>query len=312
MATKRELRHRWQVEPGLTIRQRIIDFSMPLQFGHGRSSEELFRLLDGLPFRCEVPSGRDLRGSDCAGGVEMDFSNTDFSYSVEIGHLLQCDLTNARFDELSCRSGNFGDALCGASFRKAKLRSCFLMKSDARNCCFDGANLYHTRFDDTDLSGSSFRGANCKGVCFFGCNLLGCDFRGANLGETVLQSTKIDKSTDIRGANLINAYYESQFNNQGHLVGRGVDPQLATFDPTTKFLQDPNLHTIEYLEQATEIARKEHSVDGDRIAALMGRLKEQLRTRHSEEWEDDLVSQLDDRQRDLYQEIKERTFENML
>src|SRR5260221_930329 len=72
MANKQQLRDRWLVEPGLTIRRKVCDFKRGLPVSHGRNSDELFCLLEGLPFRDEVPSGKDFRGSDFAGGREFE------------------------------------------------------------------------------------------------------------------------------------------------------------------------------------------------------------------------------------------------
>jgi uncharacterized protein YjbI with pentapeptide repeats len=312
MATKRELKQRWEVEPGATICQRIIDFERPLQIGHGRSSDELFRLLDGIPYREEVPNGRDFRGADFAGSVEMDLSQTDFTYSVNASDFLQCNLTEARFDEVSYESVSFAHTLYGASFRSAKLRSCHIMNTDARNCCFDGANIYHMNFKNTDLSGSSFRSANCKGACFFGANLIGCDFRGANLEEAVFENTKIDKTTDFRGASLINAFHDDHFDKQGNLVGRGVDLRTATFDATTKFGKDPAAFPIELLEQACRIATTEYGPEGARVCAVIKQIRDKLGLQYWENWWQDLVAELDQQQRELYEEVMDKTYRSLL
>src|SRR5260221_9188170 len=126
MANKQQLRDRWLVEPGLTIRRKVCDFKRGLPVSHGRNSDELFCLLEGLPFRDEVPSGKDFRGSDFAGGREFDFSNSDFTYSTSTSDFFGCDLRGSKFDEVKAERSSFGRLLEGASFRKAKLRSCYI------------------------------------------------------------------------------------------------------------------------------------------------------------------------------------------
>ena len=177
MASKRELRNRWQEEPGLTIRQKILDqIALSREMGRQLTAEEEFALLEGLPYREEVPNGRDLRGRDFGGGTELDFSDTDFSYATCIGSFMRCNLSRARFDEANGERVIIGNNLDGAFFRKAKLHKAFLAVATARGCCFDNADLRGASFERSDLAGSTFRNAKCTGVVFVGANLVGCDF----------------------------------------------------------------------------------------------------------------------------------------
>ncbi|MCC7084264.1 MAG: pentapeptide repeat-containing protein [Pirellulales bacterium] len=312
MATKRELRERWNVEPGRTIRERILDFERPLRAGHGRSSEEIFKLLEGLPYRDEVPYGRDLRGADFLGSREMDFSDTDFSYSTRVGSFYDCNLERARFDE-SGEAISLGNVLNGASFRKAKLRSCFMRESQARNCCFDDANVYHMDFKGTDLSGSSFRNANCKGVSFSRSILLNCDFRGANLEEAVFAETVIDKTTDFRGASLINACHDDDYDNAGNFLSHGVDLRLANYDATTKFGTDPLAFPLEYHRRAVEIATRDYGAEGMKMAAFFQRSIDHMLARgeRSIDWENEQIANLNPQDRALYEEIMDETFRSL-
>src|SRR5437868_4742351 len=166
MATKRQLRERWKEEPGATIWQKMIDYirstskwrpdATPEENDRNQTldSSIIFELLDGLPFRDEVPSSRDLRASDLGGGWRSDFSDTDFSYSKSLGGFFHCNLTGAKFDECVTERTSFRDVLNGASFRNARLRSCYMIDGQARHCCFDNANIYSMNFEGTDLSGS--------------------------------------------------------------------------------------------------------------------------------------------------------------
>ena len=117
MSTKRLLRKRWTEEPGLSIGKKVLEFWLSvLKQDHGRNAEELFGLLEGLTFREEVASGRDLRGRSTGVGSDMDFSNTDFSYARSVGGFYRCDLTNASFNEISAERSSFGSVLKGSSF----------------------------------------------------------------------------------------------------------------------------------------------------------------------------------------------------
>ena len=261
-------------------------------------------MLDGLPFRDEVPGGRDLRGNGWVNGRDMDFSNTDFSFSPTIGNFFSCKLENARFDELETETQSLGNVLNGSSFRKAKLRRCYF-KGPVQHCCFEGANLRGADFLGSDLSGSSFVGANCKMAAYSGANLLGCDFRGANLDEAAFRDNQIDKSTDFRGASLINVYHDDDFDKAGNLRRHGVDLRQATFDETTKFGTDPLTDSIEYWDAIMEWARQRYGDDGAKIAAALAPIKErQVRAGvYSMSWQDELLSQLNEPQRKLYEQI---------
>jgi hypothetical protein len=248
--------------------------------------------------------------------MEMDFSNTDFSFS-DVGSFFHCDLTGARFDESVSEGSSFHQRLDGASFRKVKFRKCYFKQASSRGCCFDDARLPSSYFDQSDLSGSSFAGADCKGVCFVGANLIGCDFRGAKLDEAQFQEAKIDKTTDFRGASLVNVWTEDRYDNSGKLFQRGVDLRQATFDETTQFGDDPLAYPLEILNALVKVARrKEYADDGATIAAFAEQIKSTLRDQPKKWvdniWLDDLLGQLNDCQKQLYEEIQDEAFRTML
>jgi len=325
MATKKQLLERWKVEPGLTIRQKIIDYHLSRKWKYDATPEEnavnqtidsavIFGLLDGLPFRDEVPNGRDLRGSDLAGAMRSDFSHTDFSFCFDTTDFFHCDLRGAKFDGIVTDHASFRDKLSGASFCKAKLRSCHFNGSDARNCCFDGADLYHATFQKSDLRGSSFVGANCKMATFATADIRNCDFRGAILEEATFMEAVIDKTTDFRGASLINAYHGDNFDRAGNLISHGVDLKLANYDETTKFGEDEVAKWIDVWNALIEFASHDHGEDGLKIAASVTSVKERaIRSgRYDERYWDDILAPLNERQRQLYKEIEPDAWKSLL
>jgi uncharacterized protein YjbI with pentapeptide repeats len=304
MASKRDLRNRWQEEPGLTIRQKIIDYStLSRELGRQEKAEEIFALLDGLPYREEVLNGRDLRGGDLGGGTELDYSDTDFSFATSAGVFLRCNLSRARFDEANAERVSIGSNLDGASFRKTKLRKSFLAVATARGCCFDNADLGGASFERSDLAGSTFRNANCTGVVFAGANLLGCDFRGATLDLSMFQGAQIDRSTDLRGASLISVFYEDHFDRFGNLVNKGVDLRLATWDATTKFREDPARYELEELATLHRVLSGDPSPQKAKICETVREAIEQLRTQYREEWYEELLGKLSEEDRGVVEEI---------
>ncbi len=313
MASKRELIQRWQKEPGLSIRQRILDFLMDLDLnpGHGKKgTQQVFQMLEGLPFREEVTNGRDLRGSDFGGGYELDFSDCDFSFASAC-RFINCDLSRSRFDHAS-EGIDFRNIVNNASFRGADLRSACFMNSQARECCFDKARLKRARFQDADLTGSTFFGADCYGAAFGGAKLKRCDMRHAILDMAVFADTLLDETTDIRGASLVNAFYDDYFDVSGNLVAHGVNLRLAKYDGTTKFGTDANAVPMEILDAALSILAEDPSPEARRIVDLLANAKERLGHEAWERLEEEIISKLSPSEKDAYEEVMDNTYRDLL
>ena len=311
MATKRQLIDRWKTEPGLGIRNRIIDFLMDLEPGHGKKAETILEMLLGLPFREEVPGGKDLRGADVAHGREMDFSGRDFSLG-DVGPFDFCDLSHCRFDCASAEQTGFHNILNHTSFREAKFRSRYFMNSQVQHCCFDNAKLEDCNFEDADLAGSTFLRANCKRATFFGANLKGCDLRESILDEAVFENIVLDKNTDIRGASLINAYYDAHFDFSGNLIGRGTDFRVAKVDRTTRFGSDPAALPYEVLEAAFKILGDDARPQAGRIKALLTDAKGRLPKESWDDLLDEIFSKLCEDEREVFDEILDDAYRALL
>jgi len=300
-------------EPGLSIQRRILDFLVPLEPGHGRSSSEIFDLLAGLPYRDEVPNGRDFRGADFMGGDEFDFSDTDFSFSPNLSYFVHSDLSRAKFDECRDERGNWGGSvLDGASFRRVRFRAPYMAHVRARNVCFDEAKLLNAGFQDADLSGSSFRGANLKGAQFYGANLRGCDFRGANFDQSALRNVEVDGTTDFRGANLVNAYLEDRYDNAGNLFGKGIDLKATKTDSTTRLGEDPSAISIEELRASIRELRKRPEPCAVRIRTIVEAVVQDLRQSYFDGAIDRVIAQLTPEERELYDEVLDDAFRSLL
>ncbi|HZQ82137.1 MAG TPA: pentapeptide repeat-containing protein [Gaiellaceae bacterium] len=250
MTAKKELVARWSAEPGRTILERVHAFFFETQMpGHGRSSSELFALLDQLPYRDEVDGDRDFRGAPLGGGTrDLDLSRCDFSYATLTINLVNCDLTGAIFDEAVGGDGMILDRLDGASFVHARLRRTHFQGARAHGCTFDGATLAGASFEAADLTGSSFRDADCRRAKFLRAKLIGCDLRGATLDEAVLQEVEIDETTDLRGASLVNAYDQELRDREGNVVAHATDWTRAKVDPTTRYGEDRSSRSNEIVE----------------------------------------------------------------
>jgi uncharacterized protein YjbI with pentapeptide repeats len=296
MAKRKELVDRWSREPGRTILDRVHAFFGDTQTpGHGRRSTELFALLDALPFRDEVPEGRDFRGATLGGGTrDLDLQSSDFSYANLTLNLVNCDLSGARFDETRGGNGILGNLLDGASFSKAKLRDTFFRGAHAHKCGFDGATLVGSSFEEADLAGSSFRDADCRRTKFLRANLAGCDFRGARLDEAVLQEAAFDGATDFRGASLVNVYDRELRDRSGNVVARAADWSRARRDGETTRGDDPSAPARELIESALELV----STSPHRWApAVADALRAARASAANGEWQDDVLAAVDAKDR---------------
>ena len=226
MSTQRQLIDRWQTPLGKAIQDRIYSLGM-IRAGHGLSADDLFQLLNELPYREEVENGRDLRGLGM-GASDLDLSGTNFAYGKPMSSFFHCKLMNCVFDGCWGERASFHDDLSSCSFVRAKLRSCYFDDSIATNCDFSNYRLRGCSFQKTDLRGSRFGNADCRGCSFSGANLLGCDFRGANLVQAVFCDVILDKSTDFRGANLSRIINTDWRDNYGNIVRKGTDLCRAT------------------------------------------------------------------------------------
>lgn len=237
MQPKKILIERWKSGIGKNILNKINEFCFKLQMPkHGQSSDTIFLMLDGLPYREEISNGRDLRGIQLGGGVhELDFSATDFSYSSLQMNFVNCNLSNSIFYEAQATNCIFLNQLSNADFKRAKLNGCFFHNAVALNCHFDESTLKNASFENALLNGSFFVDCNCQQAKFLGANLLNCDFRNANLEEAVMQNAKLDNTTDLRGANLKNLFYKDKFDIHGNLVAKGIEWKVARYDDNTIF-----------------------------------------------------------------------------
>jgi uncharacterized protein YjbI with pentapeptide repeats len=235
MATKKQLRDRWKVEPGLTIDRKIVEFCSEQYLASWASPdpERLFGLLDGLPYREEVPSGRDLRGSSFPGAVNMDLHEADMSYCGKLTGIGNCRLHGARLDEVTGEIGDLTGEATGASFRKARLRGTWLMNSRFEDCDFTEVTGRSAVFRGSSLRGSTFANADWRGADFQECDLRGCTFRGADLSGAMFRAVELDETTDLRGARLVDVTFDALVDKQGNTVLEGTEWRHATYDETT-------------------------------------------------------------------------------
>jgi uncharacterized protein YjbI with pentapeptide repeats len=320
MATERELVERWSTEPGRAARAVLDELFQqpqwpdePEEGADERGRVDIFELLQDLPFRSEVPSGRDFRGVTLTGGVrDLDLADADFSFATLDCNFVGCDLSRSRFDMATGEGVTIGNVLDHASFRNAKLRRPYFGNARATHCTFDGANLVGGVFEAADLEGSSFRGAVLKGVQLTGARVVGCDFRDAVLDEAVLFDLELDNSTDLRGASLLNVWSTDSYDHAGRLVARGTDLRRARVDLRTKFGEDPAAEALEILDQAYKLVS---GIDGPQLKRLeqgLERERVRLAAEYDEHWWEHFVAQFDSADQPMAQALLERAVEALL
>jgi uncharacterized protein YjbI with pentapeptide repeats len=236
VSTRNQLIERWKVEPWLSVDKWLYEFCVNQGAQHWSSppdAEFIFERLGGLPFREEVPGGRDLRGSSFLGASKMDLHETDFSYCHSIDWFQNCNLVRARVENIRRSFYSVRGHLVETSFQRTRLQKTWLNDSRFERCDFAKADLRSAIFRGSDLRGSIFRDANCEGADFQECNVIGCDFRGANLSEAMFRAVTIDETADLRGAKLFDLVNEELRDYAGSLVLPGTDWRQATYDETT-------------------------------------------------------------------------------
>ena len=277
MATKAQLIERWEEETGKKIAKKLDEYFEQ----DGKYPEHLEVILKDLPYREEVPEGKDLRAVSLGPSRELNLQGYDFSYA-SIEALYQCKLNHARFDFVS-GARHLTGILDQGSFRKVRFRKCYLFSSSIQNACFDEADLMQARFTHSDLSGSSFRNAKCKETSFYKANLMGCDFRGANLTDATFTGALLDKTTDLRGANLTNLYCKEHRDNEGTLIAPATDWRQATYDETTIFGEDPLLQDLEDIRDARYMLKETYLSEEPAAISLdhhLAELEEDLKKRY--------------------------------
>lgn len=317
MATAEQLKSRWLEGRGAFVKESLVHL---LGASGGRISLKKERyqgfpvdwesLLEGLPFREEVPNGKDLRGIVLGGRLwNADFSGIDFSYAVLGLHFHQSNLCGARFDFADVEGQSFHDNLDGCSFRGADLRNADLADSNVRNCCFDKAKLSKASLNRSNLSNSSFINANLIGANLNGSNLQGCNFQGALFKNATLTDTLVDKATDFRGANLLNAWHEADY-HQGKLISAGLDWSKVTYDETTLFGEDEALRAIEQIQSALRALDIEYNEypNAEKLRNVLHKKIAQLQKGHRPKWGEEIFEETGDEMADFITAVFSRMY----
>lgn len=310
-ASKRQLKERWHVEPSSAILKQLQE-SLFTDVNRSITICDIAGLLSDLPFREEVGGSRDFRGIALQGGVtSLDLSGCDFSYATLAFNFINCNLSATNFEEATL-NGIISNQATKANFRKAKMRGCSLVELDAQHCCFDEANLVNASFERAYLQGSTFRNANCRGANFISANLLDCDFQGANLNECPFQAVTLGKSTNLRGASLVNLFHHEHRSLDGKLIAPKTDWRLANYDATTRYAEDPTAQAFELLDQLFEDMKPDQSSPAIQLRMMVQELKERLSLRYEDNWYENFLNSLPPGERKVVEDLFTRAIRNLL
>jgi uncharacterized protein YjbI with pentapeptide repeats len=177
--------------------------------------------------------------------------------------------------------------------------------------CFEGAKLTACSFDGSNLVGASFRNANCKDSSFQHADLTGCDFRGANLEGTLWLDLRIDKTTDLRGARLINMFNQDYTDKLGRFTA-GTDWRLATYDETTQFGNDPYPDQAEFLDAVLARLAEGDAPELQDLRPRFEALKVTLRQNFDSRWLENLLVELPAPRRDRLQRLLDEAMRDLL
>ena len=233
----------------------------------------------------------------------MDFSGWDFSYGNP-ANLINCNLAKAIFDHALVGGGvsTLSSNLDNASFFNASLQQCHLDGSPARACNFEKARLKKCDLRKVDFTGCCFRNARFKDCSFSEADLRGCDFRGATLDEVILHGVHWDKTTDLRGATLLNVIDEA-FQAINGTFYAGADWHEANYDETTRYIRDPLPEALRELGAYIAATRDiEHPSIG-KLEKLLRETREQIKKKFNPNWYEQLKEQLPNEEKLLLDDI---------
>ena len=291
MATRKQLLDRWKTAPGAAIQDRIKQWvsAQAARQWTRPDAAELYALLAGLPYRDEVASGRDLRGSAFAGARNLDLARADLSYCSQLGSLDGCDLTRSVCDAVKLAFSVKG-TFVETSFKGARMVGTYGSGSTFTRCDFTGANLKNIHWAGSDFRGSVFVDANLEGADLQRADLRGCDLRRAKLDFAMFRQLTLDATTDLRGASLVGLVHDDHRDNAGNLVLRGTDWKAARWDETTRTGAAPGVQEAELLAIVARAARKVRAPWAARLAEHAARVERDVRADPSIAWEDALFA----------------------
>jgi uncharacterized protein YjbI with pentapeptide repeats len=309
MSTIRQLRERWLSGRGAKIHREIQDFLED----ESRILPDIDALLAELPFRDEISNGRDLRGIHLNGAaLGADLQEFNFSYARLEINFFDCDLRTSNFQRVVGLSHASG-VLTGSDFRRARLPGCSFESSILRDCYFDGAILRGAHLEATDLTGSSFRGAQCLRANFVGSTLHGCDFREAVLDQSAFMAVRLDASTDLRGASLVDLFCEEQRDIHDNLVHAATDWRVATWDETTITGTHPVALELELLSELRRFVMTDQRQERrDRLVDFVERSSSRLVTHGDTTVVRDELANLSAADRDWVEDLLWRAARNLL
>jgi uncharacterized protein YjbI with pentapeptide repeats len=244
MATKRQLRSRWEDAKGQQQASAVM-----VALRKGATVQELGRIVSDMPFADEVKPSIDLRGLRfqellCLQNIDLSHSRLD--YAILGGHLTNCRLVDAVLDGVEAVNLSLQSDFTRASFIRANLKGTSFLNAVLAETNFTKANLYSARLKNAMCQGAVFveahmKFAHCAGADFREADLSSADLSGASLG-----SISFDSGTLLQGTILTGAAMSPDFRRFAQQAGAAFPKdaeslQLAVFDAALALLKRRNV-----------------------------------------------------------------------
>ena len=249
MATKQQLRARWETPEGLQKRE-VLYQAFRSKAATPLTKEQLHELMNTLPYADEVSPRLDLRGLQLTKDIfvrNLDLPGVRLDYSALRGNLSDGNWSGAVFDEADVTRINFSLDLSNASFIKADARKAWFTQSILTRADFNEAKLIGAYLKEVPCNGASFRKADMRSSSCVKTDFRGADLTEANLSSAALGGLLFDEDTIVRDADFTGTALDDAF--EAFIARAGAKPkvnkktsddEVATFDATLVLLQESN------------------------------------------------------------------------
>ncbi len=243
MATKQQLRKRWETEEG----QRCVNALMEA-VRQKAPIDQFCEIVKNLPFKDEVAPNLDLRGlrfKELLFLRDLDLSEARLDYAVFGGSLVECTMVGTVFDGAEAVNLLLQHNFTRASFINANLKGANFLSSLLNSANFTGAKLQSASFKEAICAGATFTNANLRFALCANTDFRGANLSGADLTEASLGGVRFDTHTQLEGTNLTGAAMDRDLRDFAKRTGAIVQERLGAheleeFDATTAVLKERN------------------------------------------------------------------------
>lgn len=243
MATRQQLRQRWQTADGQSTVSAIMD-----ELQHGVTAPQLREITGTLPYSDEVSPRLDLRGFPFKKLFilrDLDLSGARLDYAVFGGNLSNCRMVETVLDGVEAVNLTMRHDFTRASFIKANVKGAHFLQSLLVEANFTQARLQSGSLKEAICVGAIFRDADLRFIVGARADFRNADLSGADLTEASLGGIRFNERTILAGTILAGAGMDRDFRAYAQdagaiLVSQQGGFELAAFDATLTVLQQWN------------------------------------------------------------------------